>query len=294
MRDLGAALLRTLRRPEALAACVGALCAIAVVLVTQSFSLVRGLSIESRRVEGAIGLEQQRFAFEIIGRSLTASDPKDNLAHLAFYAKVGVLDRYKDNILAMATAAGIDVDRLLPPAAPATPPGRGFVGGSPVPEKLYLALFGQPAPSLSETCQAPTNKRLLSNVEDANVGPFEVQGLKPAVASLKEILDKIKAGNPSLYGRLDTAGMICAKLIRGTNRISSQAWGGTIDLMIDQKVLPYMDPANPANPLYADYAALAGYFMEDGWIWGGPTEPSRFEISADFLVRSVNQGAITL
>src|SRR4051794_31404414 len=106
MRDLGAALLRTLRRPEALAACVGALCAIAVVLVTQSFSLVRGLSIESRRVEGAIGLEQQRFAFEIIDRSLTAGDPKDNLAHLAFYAKVGVLDRYKDNILAMATAAG--------------------------------------------------------------------------------------------------------------------------------------------------------------------------------------------
>ena len=290
MRNVGAILLRVFRRPGALAACIGAACALVVVLVIQSFSWAW-----NRQIDSATSLDQQKFAVEIINRSLTSSDQRDNLANLAFYAKVGVLGRYQDNVLQMATAAGIDVERLVPPAAPATPmPDHGVVGGNPAPEKLYLALFGPPSASLTETCQTPTNKRLLNNVEDADVGPFQVQGLKPAVASLREILGKVKADNPGLYDRLGTGGMMCARVIRGSNRISPHAWGGTVDVLIDQKTLPYMDPANAGNPLYADYSLLARYFLDEGWTWGGPAEPNHFEISADFLIRSINLGAITL
>ena len=64
------------------------------------------------------------------------------------------------------------------------------VGVSNAKQATMLGLLGNPRNDYDDVCRQVTNPTLKARIELASVGPFRVQGLKPAVASLKEILSR--------------------------------------------------------------------------------------------------------
>jgi D-alanyl-D-alanine dipeptidase len=67
-----------------------------------------------------------------------------------------------------------------------------------------------------------------------SVGPFQVIGLDSAITSLTTIMTTISFDQRLVYRVLRTAGMHCARYVRGsTTNISNHSWGTAIDLTID-------------------------------------------------------------
>ena len=108
------------------------------------------------------------------------------------------------------------------------------VGVSNAKQATMLGLLGNPRNDYDDVCRQVTNPTLKARIELASVGPFRVQGLKPAVASLKEILSEIAVTQPDLHAGLGSAGMLCARLVRNTttHAISNHSWGSAIDLTL--------------------------------------------------------------
>ena len=121
-------------------------------------------------------------------------------------------------------------------------------------------------------------------MEIANVGPFRVQGLKPAVASLKEIVSEIAVKAPDAHTELGTAGMLCARLVRGTktHAISNHSWGTAIDLTLDGVLDTRGD-----NLVQEGLTRIAPVFNRHGWFWGAGfrTEDAMHFEAGDDLIR---------
>ena len=65
-------------------------------------------------------------------------------------------------------------------------------------------------------------------------GPFRATGLRPALRTLRAIFAEVKVAEPDIHDRLGTAGVLCARFVRGsTSSISNHSWGTAIDLTID-------------------------------------------------------------
>lgn len=58
-------------------------------------------------------------------------------------------------------------------------------------------------------------------------------GLKPAVDSLKEVMNEVEKTYPDLVGRLNNVGMRVVRYISGTTTLSNHSWGAAIDLYVD-------------------------------------------------------------
>lgn len=56
-----------------------------------------------------------------------------------------------------------------------------------------LAIFGPPATPMPENCGTATNAKLKALLITADVGPFRVTGIRPAVESLQRIFAKVRA-----------------------------------------------------------------------------------------------------
>jgi D-alanyl-D-alanine dipeptidase len=66
------------------------------------------------------------------------------------------------------------------------------------------------------------------------VGPFRARGLAPALDALTAIFVEIKRENGEVFAALGTAGMLCARFVRGsTSALSNHSWGTAIDLTLD-------------------------------------------------------------
>ncbi|MFL4472272.1 M15 family peptidase [Tateyamaria armeniaca] len=102
----------------------------------------------------------------------------------------------------------------------------------------YLeSVFGKPRENLTSTCQGMTNQRLASKLKTEQVGPVRVRMLQPALDSLGRVFDQIKATDENLYSRINTAGALCVRHIRGApGRTSTHAFGLSLDLNIDGKL----------------------------------------------------------
>jgi len=95
------------------------------------------------------------------------------------------------------------------------------------------SLLGSPRGNFSRDCQGVTNPVLRALIRTENVGPIRVTGLAPAIESLKEVMADIQQEQPEVFGALGTEGMLCARLIRGSNSgISNHSWGTAVDLTI--------------------------------------------------------------
>ncbi len=145
-------------------------------------------------------------------------------------------------------------------------------------QQTMLALMGNPRSSYDVDCQPITSSSLKNLIVLEDVGPFKVTGLKPAVDDLRKIFSNVKANNPDLYSSLDTAGMLCCRLVRGTKigAISNHSWGTAIDIKINDQLDRRGD-----NKVFQGLVNLASFFNKQGWYWGagfGAEDGMHFEV----------------
>jgi hypothetical protein len=156
----------------------------------------------------------------------------------------------------------------------------------------FLEQFlGRPREVLSDDCEPMTNERLRAMLVVENVGPIRVQMLQPAIDSLRRVFEKVKATDIDLYERIDTAGSLCVRRIRGTqDRLSSHAFGLAVDLNIDGHLDTLGDGYTQLG-----LTILADFFEAEGWIWGAGftrEDSMHFEVSRELLEQWRSEGMI--
>jgi len=172
------------------------------------------------------------------------------------------------------------VGRATPPVAAAPTPGNSSTSYTtlvPRPDRttlnrgltspanrVLLAKFGAPRENYSQVDQPITNAKLAAMMSTESVGPFRVTGLRPAVASLREVMLDVQRSIPDLYSSLSSAGMKVVRNVRGSSTsISNHSWGTAIDLKINGKLDVRGD-----NKVYHGLVLLAPFFNARGWYWG--------------------------
>lgn len=156
----------------------------------------------------------------------------------------------------------------------------------------YLeSVFGKPRETLTDQCQPMTNERLASKLRTAQVGPVRVRMLEPALESLGRVFDRIEATDPDLYARINTAGALCVRYIRGApGRTSTHAFGLSLDLNIDGKLDVLGDGKTQLG-----LTILADFFNNEGWYWGasfGREDSMHFEVSRNLVEKWVEEGRL--
>lgn len=161
------------------------------------------------------------------------------------------------------------------------------VGGS----RWLENFLGRPRNTLSDSCEPMTNPKLKDMLVLAEVGPIRVQMLQPAVDSLTRVFDKVRATDPDLYARINTAGSLCVRQIRGTKgRTSTHSFGLAVDLNIDGKLDTLGDGKTQLG-----LTILADFFHAEGWVWGAAfsrEDSMHFEVSRQMLEQWRKDGII--
>lgn len=156
----------------------------------------------------------------------------------------------------------------------------------------YLeSVFGKPRENLTSECQGMTNQRLASKLSTEQVGPVRVRMLRPALDSLRVVFEKIKATDPDLHDRINTAGALCVRHIRGaTGRTSTHAFGLSLDLNIDGRLDRLGDGRTQLG-----LTILADFFRNEGWYWGAGfsrEDSMHFEVSRDLVEKWIAEGKL--
>ena len=151
--------------------------------------------------------------------------------------------------------------------------------------------LGRPRQTLSDNCEPMTNPKLRALLKTEQVGPIRVTMLQPALDSLKRVFAKVEATDPDLYERINTAGALCVRQIRGTRgRTSTHSFGLAVDLNIDGKLDTLGDGKTQLG-----LTILADFFLEEGWVWGaafGREDSMHFEVSKQQLLQWREEGKL--
>ncbi|MGQ0565399.1 MAG: M15 family metallopeptidase [Gemmobacter sp.] len=164
--------------------------------------------------------------------------------------------------------------------------------GISVPSPSFqIETFGMPRESLSDDCEPMTNPTLKALLVTEDVGPIRVSMLRPAVESMRNVFEKIKATDADLYARINTAGALCVRRIRGSqNSVSSHSFGLAVDLNIDG-VLDTLGDGRTQLGL----TILADFFQAEGWFWGAAfsrEDSMHFEVSREMITKWRADGRI--
>jgi hypothetical protein len=141
-------------------------------------------------------------------------------------------------------------------------------GIDPARQSVMLNLFGRPGAVKTRNCLAThlVSPKLRRHIITSNVGPFRVTGLSPALEDLRRIFDIVEAKDPELYAYIETAGVFCCRLVRGSDTYwSNHSWGTAIDLHFGEGVDALGD-----GRCYQGMLDLyrTGAFHKFGWYWG--------------------------
>ena len=151
--------------------------------------------------------------------------------------------------------------------------------------------LGRPRQTLSDNCEPMTNPKLRALLKTEQVGPIRVTMLQPALDSLKRVFAKVEATDPDLYERINTAGALCVRQIRGTRgRTSTHSFGLAVDLNIDGKLDTLGDGKTQLG-----LTIRADFFLEEGWVWGaafGREDSMHFEVSKQQLLQWREEGKL--
>ena len=156
-----------------------------------------------------------------------------------------------------------------------------------------LSILGAPG-KLTVDCSAITNPTVRALLVKRSVGPFTVQGLRPAVAALERIFAQVRVRFPDLHAALGTAGMTCCRAVRGSKtNFSNHSWGTAIDIKIKGK----LDKRGDGKALFG-LLMLHRFFNEERFFWGagfsGKQEDAMHFEASDELVRDwESQGLLT-
>lgn len=164
-------------------------------------------------------------------------------------------------------------------------PARGSVNhglSSPGPASQIQRFGGRPSAQSYRNGGPVTNPKLLALMVTESVGPFRVTGIRPAVASLRDVLAQVRRDIPELYPLLGNAGMLVNRLQRGSSTaLSNHAFGTAIDFYIDKFLTQ-----RGSNASNRGLDALAPYFNRAGWYWGATfstDDAMHFECSTSLL-----------
>ncbi len=169
---------------------------------------------------------------------------------------------------------------------------RNLNKGMNIASPSYLeGVFGKPRENMTSECQGMTNERLKARLVTAQVGPIRVTMQQPALDSLNNVFEKIKATDPDLYARINTAGALCVRHIRGApGRTSTHAFGLSLDLNIDGKLDQLGDGKTQLG-----LTILADFFRTEGWYWGAGfsrEDSMHFEASRDLVEKWIADGLL--
>lgn len=129
-----------------------------------------------------------------------------------------------------------------------------------------LSLLGSPRGSYTRNCRPVTHQNIRRLLVTENVGPFVVSGLAPAVNSLRQVMEEVRNEDAEVFEGLGTAGMLCARLVRGSaSSISNHSWGTAVDLTLNG-ILD--ERGDEAETVQAGLARIAPIFNRNGWYWG--------------------------
>ncbi|MFK7944781.1 MAG: M15 family metallopeptidase [Paracoccaceae bacterium] len=139
-------------------------------------------------------------------------------------------------------------------------------------------LIGLPRPDLSDECQGATNTKLRELLATESVGPIRARLVRPALISLRQVFKNVQVFEPELYKRIQSAGSLCVRRVRGsTSSASAHAYGLAVDINIDGVLDRLADGKTQLGLIL-----LADFFKKEGWIWGAGftrEDSMHFEIS---------------
>lgn len=151
--------------------------------------------------------------------------------------------------------------------------------------------LGRPRETLTDKCQPITNERLADKLVRQQVGPIRVRMLQPAADSLGRVFEKIRKADPDLYGKINTSGSLCTRLVRGSSTsISNHSYGMALDLNIDGHLDTLADGKTQLG-----LTILADFFRTEGWVWGagfGREDSMHFEVSREKLDEWLEAGLL--
>jgi hypothetical protein len=158
-------------------------------------------------------------------------------------------------------------------------------------QTTMLSVFGSPRQNFSDDCQPVTNPLLRDLQVTASVGRFRVTGIKPAVDALRLVIEDITREVPPVAAALGTAGMLCARFVRGSAQsISNHAWGTAIDVTLNNLLDRRGD-----DRVQEGLVAIAPIFNRHGWFWGagfGTEDAMHFEVGDDLIRRWAKDGVV--
>lgn len=142
--------------------------------------------------------------------------------------------------------------------------------------------LGRPREVLSDTCESMTNPDLSALLRVESVGPINVRMLEPAIESLRSVFDEVARTDRDLLERIDTAGSLCVRQIRGTRgRTSTHSFGLAVDINVDGQLDVFGDGKTQLGLLI-----MKDFFLAEGWVWGaawGREDSMHFEVSKERL-----------
>lgn len=157
----------------------------------------------------------------------------------------------------------------------------GLVAVSP---SFMVQTLGKPRESFTSDCQPMTNEKLKRHVVTRDMGRFRVTGLDVAVDSLQAALEDIRVEQPAVHEALGTAGMLCCRLVRGSNTaISNHSWGTAIDFKLNDILDRRGD-----DKVQVGLTLIAPIMNRHGWYWGAAfrTEDAmHFEASRSLITQ---------
>ena len=164
--------------------------------------------------------------------------------------------------------------------------------GLTVARPSFLAeLIGLPRSDLSDDCQPATNPKLIDLLATEDVGPIRARLVGPALTSIRQVFANVQVFEPELYNRIESAGSLCVRFIRGsTSAASAHAYGLAVDINIDGVLDELADGKTQLGLIL-----LADFFKKEGWIWGagfGREDSMHFEVSREKLEQWRRQGLI--
>ncbi|WP_244564509.1 M15 family metallopeptidase [Rhizobium sullae] len=152
-------------------------------------------------------------------------------------------------------------------------------------------ILGEPRSVYSTSCQPVTNPKLLKTLVSRDIGHFRLTMIRPALDSLGQIMERLRKEEPDIYAAIGTAGALCARYVRGSNRsVSSHAWGAAVDLTL-KKNLDRMGDNNTQFGL----VVLAEFFNDAGWYWGAGysrEDSMHFEVGEALLRKWAAEGKL--
>lgn len=145
-------------------------------------------------------------------------------------------------------------------------------------QATMLSLLGAPRGSYDQECREVTNPTLRRLMKLDSVGPFRVTGLGPAVDLLKTVMADIREAEREIHDGLGSAGMVCARNVRGSSSsISNHSWGTAIDVTLDGILDRRGD-----DKVQVGLTRIAPIFNRHGWFWGAgfrTEDAMHFEVS---------------